>query len=325
MKSKSSKALLISVLLHLGVGVLGLFYWFGTNPQRNTDSINALLIMEEKPKVRRVQRRKRVEMRQKRTRDTNQPRLKILTSNQPATTRGVVSAAEPAPFQPLDNSNLSEPIGPTSTAVEFDDTPRVQRVIERPFKKRPKTKERPKSRLVKFIEAQEGPQRIVYCIDLSASMQNLPSHKLKRIIDLMRDSLTFLEAHDSFNIVAFSTELIVYQEGFVPVTEETVAASSNYLANIQSQIHTKGTDHDMLTALTETAKTMPTIVVLFSDGIPTTIAGTDLNLVGEHATGNGRIFAMGTGMSPNFPGAVMLRQLVTVSEGDLWLVDRIRR
>ena len=325
MKSKSSKALLLSVLLHLGVGVLGLFYWFGTNPQRNTDSINALLIMEEKPKVRRVQRRKRVEMRQKRTRDTNQPRLKILTSNQPATTRGVVSAAEPAPFQPLDNSNLSEPIGPTSTAVEFDDTPRVQRVIERPFKKRPKTQERPKSRLVKFIEAQEGAQRIVYCIDLSTSMQNLPPHKFKRIIDLMRDSLTFLEAHDSFNIVAFSTELIVYQEGFVPVTEETVAASSNYLANIQSQIHTKGTDHDMLTALTETAKTMPTIVVLFSDGIPTTIAGTDLNLVGEHATGNGRIFAMGTGMSPNFPGAVMLRQLVTVSEGDLWLVDRMRR
>ena len=59
MKSKANKALLISVLLHLGIGVIGFFYWFGTNPQRNTDSINALLIAEEKPKVRRVQRRKR--------------------------------------------------------------------------------------------------------------------------------------------------------------------------------------------------------------------------------------------------------------------------
>ena len=324
MRSKSSKALLISVLLHLGVGVLGLFYWFGTNPQRNTDSINALLIMEEKPKVRRVQRRKRVEMMRKRTRDTNQPRLKILTSNQPATTRGVVSAAEPAPFQAFDNNDLSEPVGPTSTSVEFDNTPRVQRVIERPFKKRPKTKERPKSKLVKFIEAQEGPQRIVYCVDLSTSMQNLPLHKLKRVIDLMRDSLTFLETHDSFNIVAFSTEIVAYEEGFVPVSEQTVAASSNYLGNIGSQIHKDGTDHDMLSTLTETAKTAPTIVVLFSDGIPTTIEGTDLNLIGEHATGNGRIFAMGTGMAPNFPGAVMLKQLATVSEGDLWLVDRAR-
>ena len=324
MKSKSSKAFLISVLLHLGIGVLGLFYWFGTNPQRNTDSINALLIAEEKPKVRRVQRRKRVQMMQKRTRDTNQPRLKILTSNQPATTRGVVSAAEPAPFQPFDANDLSEPVGPTSTSVEFDNTPRVQRVVERPFKKRPKTKERPKSRLVRFIEAQEGPQRILYCIDLSTSMQNLPPHKLKRIIDLMRDSLTFLEPHDSFNIVAFSAELVVYQDDFISVSEQTVATSSNYLAKIQSQIRTDGTDHDMLTTLTETAKRTPTIVVLFSDGIPTTIEGPNLAVVGEHATGNGRIFAMGTGMAPNFPGAVMLKQLATVSEGDLWLVDRAR-
>ena len=324
MKSKSSKALLISVLLHAGVGVLGLFYWFGTNPQRNTDSINALFIMEEKPKVRRVPRRKRVQVVQKRTRDVSQPRLKILTSNQPATTRGVVSAAEPAPFQPFDTNDLSEPVGPTSTAVEFDDAPRVQRVIERPFNKRSKNKKRFKSRLVKFIEAQEGPQRIVYCVDLSTSMQNLPPRKLKRIIDLMRNSLTFLEAHDSFNIMAFSAELVIYQESFAPVTEQTVAASSNYLANIESQIHTKGTDHDMLIALTEIAKTAPTIVVLFSDGIPTTITGPDLTLIGEHATGNGRIFAMGIGMAPNFPGAVMLKRLATVSEGDLWLVDRGR-
>lgn len=325
MRSKSSKALLISVLLHLGVGVLGFFYWFGTNPQRNADSINALLIMEEKPKVRRVPRRKRVQTMQKSTRDTSQPRLKILTSNQPATTRGVVSAAEPAPFQAFDNDNLGEPIGPTSTVVEFDNIPRVQRVIERPFKKRPKNDARPKSRLVRFIEAQEGPQRIVYCIDLSTSMQNLPPRKLKRIIDLMRDSLTFLEPHDSFNIVAFSTELVIYQEDFVPVNEQTVVVSSNYLANIQSQIRTKGTDHDMLTTLTETAKTAPTIVVLFSDGIPTTIAGPDLAHVGEHAIGNGCIFAMGIGMAPNFPGTVMLKRLATVSKGDLWLVDRIRR
>ena len=324
MKSKSSKALLISVLLHVGVGVLGLFYWFGTNPQRDAASINAMFITEEKPKVRRIPRRKRVQATQKRTRDVSQPRLKILTSNQPPSRRGVVSAAEPAPFQPFDTNDLSEPVGPTSTSVQLDNVPRVQKVIERPLKKRPKNKERPKSRLVRFIEAQEGPQRIVYCVDLSTSMQNLPPRKLKRIIDLMRDSLTFLEPHDSFNIMAFSAELVVYQGDFVPVTEQTVATSSNYLADIQSQIHTKGTDHDMLTALMEIAKTSPTIVVLFSDGIPTSIEGPDLTLIGEHAAGNGRIFAMGTGMAPNFPGAVMLKRLATVSEGDLWLVDRAR-
>ena len=322
MRSKSSKALLISVLLHVGVGVLGFFYWFGTAPMREASSINALFVQEEKPKVRRVTPPKRAQIVQKRTRETSQQRLKILTSNAPVSSRGVVSAAEPAPFQQFDSNDLSEPIGPTATSVEFDNVPRVQKVIERPFVKQEKVETRYKSRLVKFIEAQEGPQRIVYCVDLSTSMQSLPPHKFKKIIDIMRDSLTFLEPHDSFNIVAFSTALTVYRENFVPVTDETVAASSNYLAEIQSQIHTKGTDHDMLTALTEIAKTGPTLVVLFSDGIPTTIEVPDLTLVGQYATGNGRVFAMGIGMAPNYPGAVMLKQLATVSEGDLWLVDR---
>ena len=323
MKSKSSKSLLISVLLHLGVGVLGFFFWFSTAPMREIPSINALLVTEEKPKVRRVTPPKRAQLVQNKTRDVSQPRLKILTSNQPVSSRGVVSAADPAPFQPFDTDNdLSEPIGPATTSVEFGEVPRVQKVIERPFVKEEKVETRFKSRLVKFIEAQEGPQRIVYCVDLSTSMQNLPPHKLKKIIDLMRDSLTFLEPHDSFNIIAFSTELVVYQENFAPVTEEMVSASAAYLADIQSKIYTKGTDHDMLTALTEIAKTGPTLVVLFSDGIPTTIEGPDLTLVGQYATGNGRIFAMGIGMSPNFPGAVMLKRLATVSEGDLWLVDR---
>lgn len=324
MKSKSSKSLLISVLLHVGVGVLGFFYWFSTAPMREASSINALFVKEEKPKVRRVTPPKRAQIVQEKTRDVSQQRLKILTSNAPVSSRGVVSAAEPAPFQQFDNKDLVEPIGPTATSVEFDNVPRVQKVIERPFVKQEKVETRYKSRLVKFIEAQEGPQRIVYGVDLSTSMQNLPPHKLKKIIDLMRDSLTFLEPHDSFNIVAFSTELVVYKENFVPVTDETVAASSNYLADIQSEIRTKGTDHDMLTALTEIAKTSPTLVVLFSDGIPTTIEGPDLTLVGQYATGNGRIFAMGIGMSPNFPGAVMLKRLATVSQGDLWLVDRGR-
>ena len=324
MKSKSSKAFLISVLLHLGVGVLGIFYWFGTAPMREDSSINALFVKEEKPKVRRVTPPKRAQITQKRTRAVSQQRLKILTSNAPVSNRGVVSAADPAPFQQFDSNDIGEPIGPTATSVEFDNVPRVQKVIERPFVKEEKIKTRYKSRLVKFIEAQEGPQRIVYCVDLSTSMQDLPPYKLKRVIDLMRDSLTFLEPHDSFNIMAFSTELVVYQEDFVSVTDQAVAASSNYLADIQSHIHTKGTDHDMLTALTEIAKRTPTLVVLFSDGIPTTIEGPDLTLVGQYATGNGRIFAMGTGMSPNFPGAVMLKRLATVSQGELWLVDRGR-
>ena len=322
MKSKSSKSLFISIALHAIVGVIGFFFWFSTNPMRDVTGINAVLISEEKPKVRRITPPKRPQVQQPTTRTVSEPRLKILTSNAPPSHRGVVSAAEPAPFQPFGELNVGDTVGPATTTVEFEGAPRVQKSIERPFVKKPKTETRPKSRLVKFIEAQEGAQRIVYCIDLSTSMQNLPEAKLRKIVNLMRDSLTFLEAHDSFNIMAFSAELVVYQDNFVSVTEDTVSAGAAYLADIRAQLRAKGTDQDMLTALTAIAGTAPTIVVLFSDGIPTTLESPDLGLVGRHATGNGRIFAMGIGMAPNFPGAVMLKQLANVSEGELWLVDR---
>lgn len=322
MKYKSSTSLLISVGLHLIVGVIGFFYWFKVAPSQHIGSMDAFFTEVEKPKTKRIIQPKRPQIRKQTTQSTNQPQMKILTSNQPVTHRGVVSAAEPTAFEPFEKVNLGEGLAPSTTSVKFEGAPRIQRGVEQPIKKQKKATERIKSRLVKFIEAQEGPQRIVYCVDLSASMQDLADRKLKKILDIMQDSLTFLEPHDSFNIVAFSTELVVYQNKFVPVTEETVEVSSAYLTDIKSQIHTKGTDHDMLTVLTETAKTSPTIVVLFSDGIPTSITQPDLTLVGSHAKGNGKVFAMGIGMAPNFPGAVMLKQLSIVSDGDFWLVDR---
>ena len=322
MKYKSSTSLLISVALHLIVGVIGFFFWFSVVPSHNADSIDAIFTAVEEPKTKRITPPKRPQIRHQTSQNTSQPKMKILTSNQPVTHRGVVSAAEPTAFEPFEKVNLGEGIAPGPTSIKFKGAPRIQRGVEQPIKKQKKAPERIKSRLVKFIEAQEGPQRIVYCFDLSNSMQDLSDWKLNRIVNIMQDSLTFLEPHDSFNIVAFSTELVAYQNEFVPVTEESVEASSAYLADIKSHIHTKGTDHDMLTVLTETAKTSPTIVVLFSDGIPTSITTPDLTLVGNHAKGNGRIFAMGIGMAPNFPGAVMLKQLSIVSEGDFWLVDR---
>lgn len=322
MKYRSSTSLLISVSLHIIIGIIGLFFWFSVAPSRHTDSMDAIFTVVEKQKNKRITPPKRTEIRRQNTQHTTQPNLKILTSNQPKSHRGVVSAAEPSPFEPFEKVNLNEGIGPGPSSIEITEAPRIKRIVEQPIKKGKKAPERNKSKLVKFIEAQEGPQRIVYCIDLSKSMQNLPERKLKKIIDIMRDSLTFLETHDSFNIVAFSAELVAYTNGYASVSEEAVNASSAYLANIKSQIHTKGSDHDMLTALTETAKSSPTIVVLFSDGIPTSISGPNLSLVAGHANGNGQIFAMAIGMAPDFPGAVMLKQLSNVSKGDFWLVDR---
>lgn len=322
MKYKKSTALFVSFALHLIVGIIGFFYWFNTMPSHNPDSIDAIFTTVEQPKTKRITPPKRTQIRKETSQTTNQPNMKILTSNQPVSQHGVVSASEPTVFQPFEKVNLSDGVAPTAVDIKFEGPAQIPRGVAQPIKKEKKTPERPKSRLVKFIEAQDGPQRIVYCIDLSSSLQNLAHYKLKKVVDIMRDSLTFLEPHDTFNIVAFSTEYVVYHDDYVPVKQESVEASSAYLADIKSQIHTKGNDYDMLTALTKTAKTSPTIVVLFSDGIPTSIETPDLKFVGEHARGNGKIFAMSIGIAPDFPGAVMLKQLNIVSKGDFWLVDR---
>ena len=322
MKYKSSASLFISFAFHLIIGIIGFFYWFNTMPSHHADSIDAIFTTVEDPKTKRITPPKRTQIRRDTAQTTNQTNLKILTSNQPVSQQGVVSASEPTVFQPLEKVSLSEGVAPEPVDIKFEGPVQIRRGVEQPVKKEQKTPERPKSRLVKFIEAQQGPQRIVYCIDLSSSLQNLADYKLKKIIDIMRDSLTFLEPHDSYNIVAFSTELVAYQEDYVSVTQDSVDISSGYLADIKSRIRTDGSDHDMLTALVETAKAAPTIVVLFSDGIPTSIGTPDLKLIGEHADGNGKIFAMSIGLAPDFPGAVMLKHLSVVSNGDFWLVDR---
>ncbi len=321
MRPRSSTSLLISIVLHVIVAIIGIFYWFGVAPTNPEESMDAFFTKVEPPK-KRITPPKRTQIKRQNTPTTNQSKVKILTSNQPATHRGVVSASEPTAFHTTEQVNIGEGIAPGPTQIEIKDVPSIQRGVEIPIQKQQKTPERKKSRLVKFIEAQEGPQRIIYCVDLSTSVQNYSDWKFNRIINIMQDSLTFLAPHDSFNIVAFSTELVKYQKDFVPVTEDTVKSSTGYLASIKSQIHTKGTDHDMLTTLTDTSKSTPTIVVLFSDGIPISISTPDLKRIGKHATGNGRIFAMGIGMAPNFPGAVMMKHLSSVSQGDFWLVDR---
>lgn len=322
MKTKSSASFLISFALHLIVCIIGFFYWFGVNPSQHVDNIDAFFTSVEEPKNKRITPPKRPKIQRETTQSTSQAKMKILTSNAPPTQRGAVSAAEPSEFQTFDKVDLNAGIDAAPTNIEFQGVPRIQRGAVQPVKKQKKTTGRYKSRLVKFIEAQEGPQSIVYCIDMSKSMQVLQERKLKRILDLMQDSLTFLEPHDRFNLMTFSTELVSYSNNFVSVSEESVASASTYISNIKTHVNNKGQDYDMLTALTEISKSSPTIVVLFSDGIPTSISTPDLDFIGQHAKGNGRIFGMGMGMAPDYPGAVMLKKLTTVSDGDLWLVDR---
>ena len=319
-KYRSSKAFVVSFTLHLIVGVIGFFFWSSEQFIANQDSINAVLMKVEEPKRKRMNRPKRPQVRrQKANVQTNQPSLKILTSNAPPTDRGVVSAAEPTQFT-MGPLNLGDNMGLSTGSVTPQAMPQMERVITRPVKK-VDSQERPKSRLVRFIERQEGPQRIIYCVDLSSSMLGLQPRKLRRILGIMADSLEFLESHDQFNVCTFSEEVQFYRPTFLPVNDVNIADTIAHLESVKPVKNERYSDKDMLEALQETHNRGPTIVVLFSDGILTS-GIPDLKAIEQQATTDIRIFTMAIDMAEDFPGAVLLDMLANRSEGEFWLVRR---
>ena len=319
-KYRSSKALVVSFTLHAIAGIIGFFFWTSDQFIANQDAISAVLMKVEEPKRKRMNRPKRPQVRrQKANVQTNQPALKILTSNAPATERGVVSAAEPTQFS-LGPMNLDDNVGLSTDSVAPQAMPQMERVITNPIKK-VDPEERRKSRLVKFIERQEGPQRIIYCVDLSSSMVGLNQRKLRRILGIMANSLEFLEPHDQFNVCTFSEEVQFYQPNFLPVSDTNIADTVAHLEAAKPVKSERYSDKDMLEALHETHNRGPTIVVLFSDGILTS-GIPDLRAIEQRATTDIRIFTMAIDMAEDFPGAVLLGALATHSKGEFWLVRR---
>ena len=318
-KHKSGKAFAVSIIIHIIAGILGFFFWPTAELQLDEGAVNAVLMKVEKRRVKRMNRPKRARI-QKPTETnltTNQPNLKILTSNAPVTQRGVVSAPAPTKLGDLGSLDFS---GGNLTTNTVKIAPRMHEMVKTPVKTEPVEEERPKSRLVKFIEKQPNPQQIVYCVDLSSSMLGLNPRKLQKIIAILQDSLTFLEPHDQFNIMTFSSEVEFYQPNFIPINDDDIASAVAYLNTAKPEKSSRYADKDMFEALQEAKREQPTIIVLFSDGILTS-GFPDLKAVEKQITGKSKIFAMATEMAEDFPGAVLLKMLADTSRGEFWLVE----
>jgi len=134
------------------------------------------------------------------------------------------------------------------------------------------------------------------------------------------DEITFLELHDHFNLMTFSSKIEFYQRDFIAVSDESISQASAYLDTAKPTKSTSYTDKDMVEALQEAQKTPPTIIVLFSDGILTS-GIPDPKKMREHTADNVRVFTMATEMAEDFPGAVLLRTLADGSNGEFWLLQ----
>ena len=128
----------------------------------------------------------------------------------------------------------------------------------------------PKDKLgiIDFIEEAEGPQQVVFCLDISASMQAAGLRKLELAIEAIKEALSSLDEEDSFNIITFHANAKLGKRELAPVTEKNIETVSKYLDRFTPE----GIANNQGTNLLETIETAleinPSIIVLVTDGLP---------------------------------------------------------
>ena len=115
-----------------------------------------------------------------------------------------------------------------------------------------------------------GPKDVVYCLDITASMQAAGMKKLPLAINALKDSVMMLGNNDKLNIVAFSDTAKPMSESMLPANLENIKRVLKYLDRFTPESIQGNTVTNILAAL-EVALTLdPSVIVLITDGLPTT-------------------------------------------------------
>ncbi|MCY4401371.1 MAG: VWA domain-containing protein [Candidatus Poribacteria bacterium] len=183
--------------------------------------------------------------------------------------------------------------------------------------------------IIKFLTGLDGPQNVVFCLDISASMQAAGLNKLELALNAVKDSVLMLGSDDTFNIVPFSTTARMMSEKLLPADEKNIKHALFYLdsftpASIQNN---RGTN--ILAALEKAFTLDSSVIVLVTDGLPTTIKGHEietnpqkiLDLVNEMNTNKARIYVVALEIDLRLSvGAYLLQNLAHEHNGEIKVV-----
>ena len=124
--------------------------------------------------------------------------------------------------------------------------------------------------IIDFLDEFGGPKDVIYCLDITASMQAAGMKKLPLAIDALKDSVMMLGNNDTLNIVTFSTQAEAMSEKMLPANAANIKRTLKYLDRLSSH-PAAGTN--ILAAL-EVALTLdPSVIVLITDGLPIAVEG----------------------------------------------------
>ncbi|MCG9128649.1 VWA domain-containing protein [Candidatus Poribacteria bacterium] len=183
--------------------------------------------------------------------------------------------------------------------------------------------------MIKFLNSLDGPQDVVYCLDISASMQAAGLNKLELAINAVKDSVLMLGSDDNFNIIPFSTTARMMSEKLLAANELNIKRALNYLNTFTPETIQYNRGTNILAALDRGLKDNSTVIFLVTDGLPTTIKGQDietdtetiLEYVRQRNTKKARIFVVALEVDPiRSPGGHLLTSLAYEHNGEIKIV-----
>ncbi len=122
--------------------------------------------------------------------------------------------------------------------------------------------------IINFLNEFDGLRQVVYCLDVSASMQAPGLKKLELAVQSIKDSLLVLDDADEFNIVTFSARAQSWKRDLVKATLKNEQAAAKYLDRFTPEriINNQGTN--LLGAIGEALEIKPSVIILVTDGLP---------------------------------------------------------
>ena len=181
--------------------------------------------------------------------------------------------------------------------------------------------------IIDFLDEFGGPKDVVYCLDVSASMQAAGLKKLFLAVNSLNDSVLMLGGEDTLNLVTFSTQAEAMSKKMLPANAANIKRTLKYLDKLNS--HQAG-GTNILAAL-EIALTLdPSVIVLITDGLP--VAGDGvyieedkdiiLETVREKNVNNAIIYVVALEIDvKRSPGAELLVSLAEEHGGKIKAID----
>ena len=88
--------------------------------------------------------------------------------------------------------------------------------------------------LIDFLDEFGGPKDVVYCLDVSASMQAAGLRKLFLAVNALSDSVLRLSSEDTLNIVTFSTHVKAISKKMLPANAANIKRTLKYLDKLST-------------------------------------------------------------------------------------------